>query len=246
MERVLVFGASSAIAAALARLHAARGDRLVLIARNAEKLDAVARECGAQVAGTFVADFAEVEAADTLVTRALAVLSGADRVIIAHGDLGDQLASERDFAAAEAILRANLTSVVALLVPIANALEAQGHGRIGVLGSVAGNRGRPRNYTYGSAKSALHAYLEGLRTRLYPRSVRVSTFKLGPVDSPMTRAHRKHALFAQPDDVARDVLRLMDRGVAVAYVPAYWRLIMSAVRLVPEGLFQRLSFLSGR
>ncbi len=135
--------------------------------------------------------------------------------------------------------------MVALLVPIANALEAQGQGRIGVLASVAGDRGRPRNYTYGAAKGALHVYLEGLRTRLYP-AVAVTTLKLGPVDTPMTRSHKKHLLFGNVPSVARDIATAMDHRVDVAYVPAYWRYIMQLVKLTPERLFQRFSFLAGR
>jgi len=128
--------------------------------------------------------------------------------LIAHGDLGDQLASERSFTDAEKTLRVNFTSVVSLLIPIANHLEQAKSGRLGVITSVAGDRGRPRNYTYGAAKGALNIYLQGLRTRLYASGVRVTTLKLGPVDTPMTREHEKHALFGKPKSVARSILRI--------------------------------------
>ena len=111
--------------------------------------------------------------------------------MIAHGLLGDQLDSERDFAEAERILAANFLSVVALLVPLGNHFEAAGGGNIAVMSSVAGDRGRPRNYTYGASKGALNVYLQGLRTRLWSRGVRVQTLKLGPVDTPMTTTHKK-------------------------------------------------------
>jgi decaprenylphospho-beta-D-erythro-pentofuranosid-2-ulose 2-reductase len=169
-----------------------------------------------------------------------------DSVLIAHGDLGDQLATERSFRDAEAVLRANFTSPVSLLIPVANALEAARAGRIGVITSVAGDRGRPRNYTYGAAKGALNVYLQGLRTRLYAAGVSVTTLKLGPVDTPMTRDHAKHALFGKPPAVARDIVRAMDRGVPEAYVPSFWRAIMPVVKNTPESVFQRLPFLSGR
>jgi short-subunit dehydrogenase len=167
-------------------------------------------------------------------------------VLIAHGLLGDQLATERTFDAAEHVLRTNFLSVVALLVPLANHLEAAGCGRLGVITSVAGDRGRPRNYTYGAAKGALNIYLQGLRTRLYAAGVTVTTLKLGPVDSPMTVDHKKHLLFGQPARVARGIVHAMDAGVAEAYVPSFWRAIMPVVKNTPEALFQRLSFLSGR
>ena len=89
-------------------------------------------------------------------------------------------------------------------------------------------------------------YLQGLRTRLYQAGVSVTTIKLGPVDSPMTRDHKKHALFGKPASVAQSLVRAIDAGTAEAYVPAFWALIMPVVKSVPEALFQRLAFLSGR
>ena len=246
MERVLILGATSAIAAEVAVRHAGRGDRLHLVGRNPEKLATVAKRCASVAVTTAQADFAALSSADGVVDGAIAALGHVDRVLIAHGDLGDQLASERSFAEAEAILRTNLTSVVALLIPLANHLESRRSGRIGVITSVAGDRGRPRNYTYGAAKGALNIYLQGLRSRLYPSRVTVTTLKLGPVDSPMTRDHAKNALFGQPLPVARGIVAALDRGVAEAYVPAIWGAIMPLVERTPERIFQWLPFLSGR
>ena len=117
---------------------------------------------------------------------------------------------------------------------------------LGVITSVAGERGRPRNYTYGAAKGALNVFLQGLRTRLYASSVKVTTLKLGPVDSPMTKGHKKHMLFGKPPGVARDIVAAMDAGKAEAYVPAFWGAIMPVVKNTPEQVFQLLPFLSGR
>jgi short-subunit dehydrogenase len=89
-------------------------------------------------------------------------------------------------------------------------------------------------------------YLQGLRTRLYASGVSVTTLKLGPVDSPMTRDHKKHALFGKPPKVARDIVRAIDAGASEAFVPSFWSLIMPVVRSTPEAVFQKLPFLSGR
>jgi decaprenylphospho-beta-D-erythro-pentofuranosid-2-ulose 2-reductase len=243
---VLIFGATSAVAAEVALLYAARGDRLHLVARNPEKLADVARRCDSATVTTQIADFSQLEGNELTVQQAIASLGRLDNVLIAHGDLGDQLASERSFAEAEQILRVNFTSVVSLLIPLANHLQQAKAGSIGVITSVAGDRGRPRNYTYGAAKGALNTYLQGLRTRLYHSGVSVTTLKLGPVDSPMTRDHKKHALFGKPKAVARSILRALDAREAEAYVPSFWRATMPIVKNTPEWLFQRLSFLSGR
>jgi len=245
-RQVLIFGATSAVAAEVAVLCAARGDRLHLVGRNTDKLAEVARRCGGSQVTTQSADFAEVDQNERCVKEAVLALGRVDCVLIAHGDLGDQVASEQSFAEAERILRVNFTSVVSLLIPIANHLERAKAGTLGVITSVAGDRGRPRNYTYGAAKGALNIYLQGLRTRLYASGVSVTTLKLGPVDTPMTRDHKKHALFGKPKSVARSILHALDAHVAEAYVPSFWRVTMPIVKNTPEWLFQRLPFLSGR
>lgn len=246
MQRVLVLGATSTIAAEAAVLYAKRGDRLFLVGRNEGKLADVARRCAATDVITESADFADLDSNAGVVERAFEKLGGIDIVLIAHGDLGDQLATERSFADAEHTMRVNLLSVIALLIPIANKMEEARGGRIGVITSVAAERGRPRNYTYGAAKSALNAYLQGVRSRLYAAGVNVTTIKLGPVDTPMTQDHGKHALFGKPDRVAADIVRAIDAGVPEAYVPFFWSLIMPVVKNMPEPIFQRIPFLSGR
>lgn len=245
-RHVLIFGATSAVAAEVALLFAERGDRLHLVARNAGKLADVAQRCAVTRVSVQSADFAELEQNEAVVREAIAALGHVDIVLIAHGDLGDQLASEQSFEAAEHTLRVNFTSVVSLLIPLANHLEAAKGGCLGVITSVAGDRGRPRNYTYGAAKGALNIYLQGVRTRLYASGVAVTTLKLGPVDTPMTRDHEKHALFGKPKSVARSIVRALDARVPEAYVPSFWGITMPIVKNTPEWLFQRLPFLSGR
>jgi short-subunit dehydrogenase len=247
-QRVLILGATSAIASAVARRYAERGARLHLVGRSPEKLRALVESLAPGKPTSDVADFCDLAGNELVIERAISALGGVDVALIAHGELGDQLESERRSEAAERVLRTNLVSVVSLLVPLANALESQRHGTIGVITSVAGERGRPRNYTYGAAKGGLNIYLQGLRSRLYRSSprVRVVTLKLGPVDTPMTRDHRKSLLFAQPGDVARDIERALDSGSPEAFVPAFWGAIMPLVRGAPERVFQLLPFLSGR
>lgn len=245
-QHIAIFGATSAIAAATARVYAARGARMYLVGRNAHKLRALAEELGSSVVGSAVQDFDETSAADACVRAAGAALGRLDIALIAHGLLGDQLRSEQDFQEAEQIARTNYLSVMALLIPLANLLEDQRAGHLAVLSTVAAERGRPRNFTYAAAKSALNTYLQGLRSRLYPAGVQVHTIKLGPTDTPMTVTHKKNVLFAQTDAVARDIVRAIDAGQQEAYVPRFWRLIMVVVRNLPEPVFQRIGALSQR
>ncbi len=244
--RVAIFGATSAIAGDVARLYHARGARLVLVGRNADKLARLAAELKGSVVATIVQDFDRTDEAEACVRGAVTALGEIDVALIAHGLLGDQLASERQVPVAMQTLHTNALSVVALLVPLSNQLEAQRGGHLAVMSSVAAERGRPRNYTYAAAKAALNVYLQGVRSRLVAAGVEVHTLKLGPVDTPMTHNHEKNAVFARSPDVARAIVRAIDRGVDEVYVPGFWRLIMFFVRHMPEAVFQRLAFLSGR
>jgi short-subunit dehydrogenase len=245
-QRVFILGATSAIASEVARLYAARGARLHLVGRNHEKLARLVEELPADRTSFAQADFADLDGAEAVVQDGLDRLRGVDVALIAHGYLGDQLETERSFAAAEATFVANFSSVVALLIPLANRMEKAGAGNLAVITSVAGERGRPRNYTYGAAKGALNVYLQGLRSRLHRAGVKVTTLKLGPVDTPMTVTHKKTLVFSKTPRVARAIVSALDRRGGEVYVPAFWGAIMPIVRNTPERLFQALPFLAGR
>jgi short-subunit dehydrogenase len=239
MRRVLVLGATSAIAQQVARLYAARGAELFLVARNQERLGAVAddlRVRGASVA-TAVADLDDAALYDDLLAGAAPL----DVVFLAHGVLGDARETGRNPDAAEAVLRTDLLGPISLLTRAAQRLDAQGSGCIVALSSVAGDRGRAANPVYGAAKAGLTAFLSGLRNRLSRAGVRVVTVKPGFVDTPMTSHLPKNPLYVSPERVARDVVRAIEGGVDVVYTPWWWRFVMLLVRLIPERLFKRLS-----
>ncbi|MFL5313115.1 MAG: SDR family oxidoreductase [Myxococcales bacterium] len=240
MRRVLVLGATSAIAQQVARLYAVRGAALFLVARNEQRLRAVAddvRVRGASVE-TAVADLDDAGRHDALLDRAAPL----DVVFLAHGVLGNPSRDAgRSAGAAEAVLRTDLLGPVSLLTRAAQRLEAQGSGCIVALSSVAGDRGRASNLVYGAAKAGLTAFLSGLRNRLSRAGVRVVTVKPGFVDTPMTDHLPKNLLYASPARVARDVVRAIETGADVVYTPWWWRFVMLAVRLIPEKLFKRLS-----
>jgi short-subunit dehydrogenase len=245
-KRVAIFGATSTIAQKIASRYAERGARLALIGRDPEKLAALAAGLGTAARFVQAEDFSHTERAEATVRAAFEALGGFDVALIAHGLLGNQLRSEQELPVALEIEHVNYTSVVALLIPIANRMAAQRHGQIAVLSTVAAERGRPRNYTYAAAKGALNVYLQGLRSRLYRDNVSVHTLKLGPTDTPMSADHAKNMLFVDADRTARGVLAALARGTKEAYVPGFWRPIMFIVRNLPEAIFQRVGALSGR
>ena len=239
MTRVLVLGATSAIAQQVARAYAERGAALFLVARDEQRLSAVAddlRVRGAQVE-TAVADLDDPAGHEELLARAAPL----QIVFLAYGILGSAGETERSAEAAESILRTNLLGPVALLTRAAQRLEAQKSGCIVALSSVAGDRGRASNAVYGASKAGLTAFLSGLRNRLSRSGVRVITVKPGMVDTPMTGHLPKSPLYASPERVAGDVVRAVDGRTDVVYTPWWWRWVMLVVRLIPEAVFKRLS-----
>lgn len=244
MKRILVIGATSAIAESVTRLYAVEGARLFLVARNEERLAAVAQDLrirGAAQVDTAGWSAAETAAVPALLDQVRARLGQPDVALVAYGWLPDQRACEASAAAAREAVDVNFASVVELLTPLANLLEEQGRGTIAVISSVAGDRGRQSNYVYGAAKAGLSAFLQGLRNRLFRAGVAVVTIKPGFVDTPMT-AHfeGKGLLWATPARAARGIRRAIDRRRSVAYVPWFWRPIMACIRAVPEGVFKRM------
>ena len=242
-KRILVIGATSAIAEACSRRWAERGAHLYLVGRDAERLGALVadlRTRGAAAAAYGMLDVNDFDRHAQALDQALAELGRLDVALVAHGTLGDQRQAELSVEETLAQIRTNGLSVVALLTDLANRMQAQGAGTIAVIGSVAGDRGRQSNYVYGTAKAMVATFLQGLRNRLHPHGVRVLTIKPGFVDTPMTAHLPKGPLWASPQVVAQDILRAIDRGRDVLYTPVFWRWIMTVIRMIPERVFKRM------
>jgi decaprenylphospho-beta-D-erythro-pentofuranosid-2-ulose 2-reductase len=243
-RNVLALGATSAIAEATLRLLAERGASFFLVARNAEKLEAVRGDLltrGAAAVTGAVADLDDAARHPALLAQAASALGRIDLALLAHGVLGDQAEAEREYAAAEAILRTNFLSAVSLITWLANYFEGERRGVLAVVSSVAGDRGRKSNYVYGASKGGLNVFLDGVRNRIDRAGVQVLTIKPGFVATPMTAHLPKNALFAEPAQVARHILRAIDRRKDVAYVPPFWGLIMLIVRSVPRRIFKKMN-----
>lgn len=242
-RRILIIGATSAIAEAVARLYAARGDTLYLVARDGIRAQAIAQDLqirGAAAVHTDTLDVADFAAHAGVIERAFSAFGGVDVALIAHGTLPDQTRCDADVAYAVNEFTLNGTATISLTACIARKLEAQGAGTLAVISSVAGDRGRASNYFYGAAKAAVSTYLSGLRQRLYGSGVNVLTIKPGFVDTPMTAAFEKGALWATPAQVARGIVRAIERRRSVAYLPWFWHGIMTVIRSIPEFLFRRI------
>jgi short-subunit dehydrogenase len=241
-KKILVLGATSGIAEATCRIWASQGAQLFLVARNPEKLAAVAADLtarGAAYVGTAVADLDDTAKHADLLTHAINSLTGMDIAYLAHGILGDQPLAERDFSHAAQILHTNFVAPVSLLTWLANYCVQRRAGVLAVLSSVAGDRGRKSNYVYGSSKAGLSAFLAGLRNRVDREGVTVLTIKPGPVATPMT-AHM-NVKKADVNTVAATIVKAIDAKADNLYVPFIWQPIMFVIRNIPDRIFKKLN-----
>jgi decaprenylphospho-beta-D-erythro-pentofuranosid-2-ulose 2-reductase len=243
MKRILIIGATSAIAEHCARILAARGDALHLVARNEQHVQVIASDLkvrGASEVTTYCTDLNHVEKHEELLNVADHALEGIDIVLVAHGTLSNQKSCELSVNETLSEIQTNALSTISLLTLIANRFEARKSGTICVISSVAGDRGRASNYVYGSAKAMVTAFTSGLRQRLYKSNVSVVTIKLGFVDTPMTSEFKKGVLWAKPNVVSASIVKAIDHKKAEVYVPAFWRLIMVTIRNIPNAIFLKV------
>lgn len=244
-ETWLVLGGSSAIARAFARAAAEDGASVILAGRDHADLEQTAADIAVRSARrTFVLDFDatnQQSRADLVVNARSALGESSLNIFLAFGTMPAQAEIDKDPALALAVIDSNFAAAVAVLQSFAPILEAQGKGRIVVLSSVAGDRGRLKNYVYGAAKAGLTTYLQGLRARLFRAGVSVTTVKPGFVDTAMTFGLPGMFLVASPDSVARTCLATAKRGREEVYVPFFWWGIMTIIRNIPERIFKRLS-----
>lgn len=247
LNKVIIFGANSAIATEVARQLAARGSQLFCVARGGPKLDDLLADLRVRAGDDALvhgasADLADLQSHEAVWADAQATMGGVDAVLLAYGNLPDQQRCENDVAAMCDAIHLNAVSAVALLTIIARDMEEQGSGVIAAISSVAGDRGRQSNYIYGAAKGMLTLFMQGLRNRLAKKGIDVVTIKPGFVDTPMTAAFdKKGPLWASAEVVARGIVQAMEKGKGEIYLPWFWRYIMLIIRHIPEFIFKRMS-----
>ena len=243
MKKIVIIGATSAVATETARCFALQGADLFLAGRNQEKLERLAQDLrvrGASSVHTGLFNARDLASHDQLLEHAFHKLGEIDAALIAHGDLPDQKECARAWAETERAFATNLLSPLACLTWLANYFETRGKGNITVISSVAGDRGRQSNYIYGAAKGGLSIFLQGLRNRLAPQGVSVTTIKPGFIDTPMTAHIQKGPLFASPEMVGKRIHQAMIKGESVVYTPFFWRFIMLIIQHIPEFIFKRM------
>ncbi len=242
MKHVLILGATSDIANALAHKYASQGYHPILAARQSERLKEAATDIDIRYnVTTHIVEFDALDFASHQKIYA-SLPHKPDVAICVFGLLGDQSTGQSDFTHAKQIIDSNYTGAVSILEVIANDFEQKKSGAIVGISSVAGDRGRQSNYLYGSAKSAFTAYLSGLRNRLAKSNVSVLTVKPGFVHTKMTANLPLPApVTGQPEQVAKDIFNAQQNGRHEIYTLWMWRYLMLIIRNIPEGIFKRMN-----
>ncbi len=241
----LILGASSPLARAFARAVAAQGATVLLAGRDMTDLERLAGDLTVRGAAAVRCLPFDALATDGHAGLAAAVQDqvppGALDVFLGFGLMPDQAEMERDPARALDCIGASYTGAVSILLHLAPVLEAGQAGRVVVVSSVAGDRGRLKNHIYGSAKAGLTTFAAGLRNRLFRAGVTVTTVKPGFLDTGMTWGLPGIFLAAAPEAAAAAILKAAEAGREIVYVPWFWRFIMLIIQHVPEKIFKRLA-----
>lgn len=243
----IVLGATSAMGRAFARAAAEAGGAVALAGRDIDDMDATATDINLTADADSVVwlfDASDPSAPADLAERAATwagTLDGPLNVAVFIGSMPEQDEIDADPSLIGPVARDNYTALAEALHRLAPLFEAQKGGAVIGVGSVAGDRGRIKNYVYGSAKAAFHTYLSGLRNRLARSGAHVMTVKPGFVDTAMTWGLPGMFLVAKPEDVAAACFSGLSKGRNVLYVPWFWIGIMTIIRTVPERIFKKLS-----
>lgn len=243
MSYVLILGAKSDVAKAIAKIYFKNGYNLYLASRNSSQLKNFASELSRnskRKIKLFDLDILEYEKHKKIYDDFDEKPVG---VICAIGYLGDQKKGETEFNYSSKIINTNYSGIVSFLNVVVNDFENRGHGFIVGISSVAGDRGRKKNYLYGSAKAAFTSYLSGIRNRLYKKNVHVLTVKPGYIKTKMTN-HLKlpKALTITTTKLASEVYNAQQNKKEIIYTKSIWFWLMILIKLLPESFFKKTEF----
>ena len=242
---ILILGATSAIAHAFSKRYAKEGDHVfTLMGRNQQRLNACSSELSAlgnNVIHPIEVNFMNASDIIHAINKSIQSVGSIDIAVLAQGSLSDQERAKKDFQYLHDEFILNIMSMIIPAQCIANHFKDRGCGIMIGIGSVAGERGRKGNYAYGSAKSAIHTFLSGIRNDIGNEHIRIMTIKPGFVSTPMTSHLKQSSLFVKPEFIAKEIVRGIEQGQDVMYIPSYWRFILMIIRALPEKIFMKLN-----
>jgi decaprenylphospho-beta-D-erythro-pentofuranosid-2-ulose 2-reductase len=244
--KALVLGGTKGMGRALARELAAAGHDVCLLGRSAEDLAHSVEDLRARAPGVRVAsapcDLERPESFEPALVAAESALGAFDTVVVTAALFGTQDQLEADPARLERLLTVDFTHTVLFCEAARKRLLQRGGGTLVVFSSVAGDRGRKPVVLYGAAKAGLSAYCEGLDHRCRAQGLVTVCVKPGFVKTGMTAGLKPPPFAGEPEQVARDVLRAIERGSPVVYTPAPWAWVMAIIRRLPRFVMRKVGF----
>lgn len=245
--KAVVLGGTNGQGRAVARLLAERGDAVFVLGRDAEEAeksaaDLAARHPQKKNVGSAKLDLERPDDFVKALDEADAALGGFDTVIVTAAMFATQEQLEADPELVRRLTTVNYAHTVVFCEHARKRLLARGGGTLAVFSSVAGDRGRKPIVIYGSTKAALSAYLEGLDHKFHAQGLHVLTVKPGFVKTGMTAGLKPPPFAGEPEQVARDVVKAIERKRAVLYTPFMWRWVMLVIRWLPRFVMRKIGF----
>lgn len=245
MKNILIFGANSDIAKNFAKLYASQKSNIFLVSKNIEVLENQKTNLlnlGALNIDIYSLDFAKINNYDELMKKILKFSPHYDVCLFAQGYMPDQKLHQDNLIKITEQFNVNTLSIICIIEKLLENNIFLRNSIIGIISSVASDRGRALNYIYASTKSALDTFASGLRQRLSEKKINILLIKPGFVDTKMTKNFKKNFLFSKPEYVAQKIFYAFERKKNLVYIPFYWRYIMLVVKFIPEFIFKRFKF----
>ena len=243
VQNIVILGGMSDIGLAIARRMASPSTKsIVLACRRPDEaraaVDSLARP-GVRVEAVRF-DAADTASHASFVDDVTTRFGDPDVVVLAFGQLGDQLRFDDEPAEAVKVAHVNYTGAVSVSMEYARVMRRQGHGRLVVLSSVAGERVRKANFVYGSTKAGLDGFAQGLGDALEGTGAAVLVVRPGFVHSQMTTGMKAAPFSATPDQVAEVTVKGLRSGARTVWAPGILRFVFSALRHLPGPVWRRL------
>lgn len=245
--KVALLGGTKGIGRCLGRLLVERGHLVCLLGRNLEDMKSSANDIRLRAGSRepvhrALCDLERPETFEAALASAEKLLEGLDAVVVTAAMFATQDELESDVELARKLLTVNFTNTVVFCEHARKLLLARGGGKLCVFSSVAGERGRKPIILYGAGKAGLSAYLEGLDHKFRARGLETVCVKPGFVKTGMTAGLPEPPFAGEPEPVAADVLKALERGAPVVYSPPVWRWVMMVIRNLPRFVMRRVSF----
>lgn len=242
-RNVIITGASGGLGEALAREFVRRGYNVGLMARRAERLDALAgelRRSGVKVE-TGVVDVAHDDTVHAAVDTLRERLGGLDIFIANAGITAVNRTGSGDISKDKQVMAVNFTGAIASLDAAAKHFRAQKRGRLVGISSIAGIMPIPGSGTYSASKAALSMWLRAARIELAKHGVGVTAIHPGFIRTELVPGMEKYPFVIEADAAARAIVNAIEAGKDNLIVPAWpWKYLLPIARLLPERLAGKL------